>query len=243
MIEKLQFKGNERGGIWAGIPVCLGFLLLAAWFLLGPDLATIPDSKASIIPLEYLSTEPRRIMLADPPVITIDGFERTCMDCHKMFPPREVAPGWLLQHRHVVLNHGINDQCRNCHDSIDRDRLVLQSGESIPYARVVELCAKCHGPIYRDWERGMHGRTQGYWDKDKGEQHRLSCTECHNPHTPRVPAMEPVRPLPPPNTLRMSKPAEGHQGTPEKDPLRQAMKSAGQKPSHIDQKPSHEGGE
>jgi hypothetical protein len=109
MIVKKRFVRKERGSAWAGLPVGVVFLLLAAWFVAGPDLTSIPLTKASIIPEEYLSIQPRRSMLTDPPVIFIDGFERTCMDCHKMFPPRDIPAEWLLQHRHIVLNHGIND--------------------------------------------------------------------------------------------------------------------------------------
>ena len=35
------------------------------------------------------------------------------------------------------------------------NRLVLHGGESIPYSEVPRLCQKCHGPTYRDWERGI----------------------------------------------------------------------------------------
>ena len=101
---------------------------------------------------------------------------------------------------------------------------MLQSKESIPYSGVTRLCAGCHGPTYRDWERGMHGRTDGYWDETLGEPHRLSCTECHDPHWPRIPAMEPVAPLPPPHTLRMDlhEKREGFKHE-ERDPLRQVL--------------------
>jgi len=171
---------------------------------------------------EYLSTAPRRKILGDIPVINIDGYDRTCMDCHKLFPARDAAPEALLQHKNILLDHGINDRCRNCHDVKDRNRLVMASGDSISYGEVVLLCAKCHGPIYRDWEHGMHGRTNGYWDSKRGKQRRLSCIECHDPHSPRIPAMDPLAPLPPPKTLRMGEPGEHD---PEKtDPLRRSLK-------------------
>ena len=69
------------------------------------------------------------------------------------------------------------------------------------YDQVQDLCASCHGPTYRDWEKGIHGRTNGYWDTSKGEQTRLVCTQCHDPHAP---AFGKLVPLPGPNTLRMN---------------------------------------
>lgn len=220
----LDEKRRDGNGKWAGILVGPGLILLAGWFLWGPEIESLPETKSAQVNPAHLVTTPRRKPLIDPPIIHISGFDRTCMDCHKLFPPRENPPKQLLRHAHVILDHGINDQCRSCHDVQNRDRLVLQSKESIPYAEVTRLCAGCHGPTYRDWERGMHGRTNGYWDATRGESHRLGCTECHDPHQPRRPAMEPLAPLPPPHTLRMGlheKP-EQHDSE-ERDPLRQAL--------------------
>ncbi len=219
-----DFSRKSAGG-WIGFLIGPAFILLAGWFLQGPELAEIPEIKSVVVRPEMLDTTPRRDILGDPPIIEIDGFERTCMDCHKIFPARDDAPASLLQHQHVKLFHGINDRCRNCHDVKDRDRLLLTNGESIPYSDVVRLCARCHGPTYRDWERGMHGRTNGFWEAGLGERRRLGCTECHDPHDPRVPAMDPMMPLPSPNTLRMSLPsADPHIELEETDPLRRALR-------------------
>lgn len=174
------------------------FLLLAAWFYWGPLGINLPSYGPRVIDPQLLSTAPRRQILGDPPVMRINVYDRTCMDCHRVFPPRDDPPRQLLQHRHIVLDHGINDRCRNCHFLEDRDRLVLHGGEVIGFGRVVELCAKCHGPTYRDWQNGAHGRTNGFWDQTKGPIRRLGCTECHDPHQPRVPALDPVAPLPGP---------------------------------------------
>jgi hypothetical protein len=199
-------------------------LLLAAWFLWGPELTDLPVAVSPPVSVEDLSTAPRRTILGDPPVVKIDGFERNCMDCHMLFPASDEPPRKLQQHTDIVLDHGINDRCRNCHDAENRDRLVLESGESISYSEVDDLCAKCHGPTYRDWQRGMHGRTNGYWDASRGEPRKLKCIECHDPHNPRVPAMNPLPPLPPPTTLRMgSHPGHGVEDPVEEDPLRRAL--------------------
>ncbi len=198
-------RGRDGGApCWAGALVAPVFLALAVWFLLGPDGIDLPAEEPSAIDPALLATTPRREILGDPPVILIDGFQRTCMECHRLFQPREDGTSLqLMQHRHIKLDHGINDRCRNCHHVEDRDRLVLHDGTVIGYSDVVTLCSKCHGPTFRDWQRGAHGRTNGYWDASRGEVRRLGCTECHDPHTPRVPALDPMRPLPGPRAPRM----------------------------------------
>lgn len=210
---------------WIGIT----FFALAAWFLLGPKLLDLPTGGTPDFDRDALTTAPRRISLSDPPTIRIGGFDQTCMECHRMFPTREVPPEQLLRHDHIRLNHGINERCRNCHDVEDRDRLILPGGETIGFDQVVQLCAKCHGPTYRDWERGMHGRTNGHWDETRGPQRRLTCTECHDPHNPRQPAMDPIEPLPGPHALRAeaASPVDTH-GDPHRkpeheDPLRKFL--------------------
>jgi len=234
-------KGTAKSaGGWAGFLIGPAFVGLALWFFFGPDLAIIPLGKATAVNRTVLSTAPRRAVLGDPPVIRINGFNRTCNDCHKFFPPRSNPPKKLRQRGHVVLRHGINDRCRNCHDVENRNRLVLRSGRSISYSDATSLCGSCHGPIMRDWRLGLHGRTNGYWDPLLGERRRLICTECHDPHDPRTPAMDPLRPLPPPHTLRAGGAekgegaAFGHGGSAgeakkEADPLRRALRRAEEK--------------
>ena len=42
-------------------------------------------------------------------------------------------------------------------------------------------CGKCHGPLYKDWRVGLHGKRIGEWASD-GKKRWFVCTECHNPH-------------------------------------------------------------
>lgn len=202
-----------------------GFLALAAWLLFGPALTRVPSGGTTAVPADALRTTPRRTIVGDPPRITINNFERQCSDCHGIFDVNDKTPGASLQHQHIVLDHGINDQCRNCHNYDDMNQLVLYNGAPIPYRDVPQLCQKCHGPVFLDWERGIHGRVNDYWDAQRGPPRRLKCIQCHDPHRPRHPAMDPLLPLPGPNTLRMgASPAaeDRHTGT-ERDPLRTAV--------------------
>jgi hypothetical protein len=80
---------------------------------------------------------------------------------------------------------------------------VLSNGETIVFGEAPTLCAQCHGTTWRDWEQGMHGRANDYWDVTRGAVRWLSCVECHDPHAP---AFDPMQALPGPNTLRMGDP-------------------------------------
>ena len=184
------------------------FFLAASWFLWGPEHVVIPQARAKSVDRNRLDTGPHRKILGDPPVIRINEFDRTCMDCHRIFLNKQ-PKSKPDKHRHIQPRHGINTRCYDCHDREDRDRLVLRDGRTIPYTEIVILCAQCHVSIHRDWKVGLHGRQSGFWDVSKGQRKRLLCTECHDPHRPRHPVMGGVEPLPPPNTLRMGTP-ESH---------------------------------
>jgi len=179
------------------------FLVLTGWLFITRDWADIPHAEHVPIARQDITTDPMRRPLPDPPWVESGGYELTCMACHRIFESLPDKPRRLMQHRHVALDHGLNDRCLNCHDRDDRNLLVLASGETILFADAPRLCAQCHGTTYRDWSQGMHGRTNDYWDVTRGPRRRLSCTECHDPHAPAYDAM---RPLAGPNTLRMGKP-------------------------------------
>jgi len=95
----------------------------------------------------------------------------------------------------TLLHGGGNLWCLNCHNADDRDRLVKLNGELLTFNQSQLLCGECHGPKLLDWERGIHGKTTGYWDgaRDVDEiSERRLCVECHSPHAPAFPAMEPL---------------------------------------------------
>lgn len=194
--------------------------LLAAW-LVGPVLLVlagvmydqrqdidVPHVERVIVAKRDFTTEPMRSLPADPPVTIIAGFEKKCTECHRLFDSPEATPPWLTQHCEVTTDHGLSDQCLDCHDRDNRNLLVLSGGRTVPFAESSRLCAKCHGLTWRDWQRGVHGRTVDYWDTSRGPSRRLACIECHDPHAP---AYQPMRPLPGPVTLRMGDPnRNGH---------------------------------
>lgn len=180
-------------------------VVLAIAFALGPDCLDLPVPERAMVAGEDISPEPRRVALGDPPIVHVAAFDRDCMDCHMIF---KTAEWWdhdrpLLQHRHVQLAHGLNDRCLGCHDRLDRNLLVSGQGETVPFDQSSRHCGMCHGPAYRDWEVGSHGKALGSWDTQSPERARTECVACHDPHAP---AYEPYVPLPAPNTLRMGTP-------------------------------------
>ena len=88
--------------------------------------------------------------------------------------------------------HGRNVQCFNCHDPENLDTLKTRDGRSLKWAESTQLCASCHGPTYRDWEIGIHGRVSGHWDRSRGPQQRVECASCHHPHAPQFPSLPPA---------------------------------------------------
>jgi hypothetical protein len=179
------------------------FLVLAAGLFVTRDQVSVPHVTQVPVSRQDITTDPLRLPLPDPPWIAAGGYELTCMECHRLFESLPDTPRRLMHHLHIALDHGLNDRCLNCHDRDDRNRLVLSSGETIPFAESPSLCAECHGTTWRDWQRRVHGRTDDYWDATWGPPRTLSCVECHDPH---VPAIGPMRPLPGPRTLRMGEP-------------------------------------
>ncbi len=124
----------------------------------------------------------------------------TCYACHdeKKRVELHLDPnGKVLlpkEHEDIVMRHGRNnrnDHCFNCHDSTKIDMLKTRDGRQLKIEESTQLCASCHGPTYRDWEAGIHGRRSGYWDRQQGPLVRQDCASCHDPHAPAFPSMKP----------------------------------------------------
>jgi len=133
---------------------------------------------------------------------------RNCASCHAAGKPVKLevdAKGnTVIPPAHagdLVMAHGQNSRnsaCFNCHDPNKLDQLVTRDGTKLKLTEATPLCASCHGPTYRDWEAGIHGRTTGFWNRQLGASERLGCASCHDPHAPAFPKMIPLpgpRPL------------------------------------------------
>lgn len=170
----------------------------------GPDL---PDSDMHVVDPALLDTGPMRLAL-DEPVYSAGPFDQSCNACHSKVEPRDRRAGErMIQHTELHHDHGANNRCFNCHDTEQRNLLRLYTGEQIEFNDAVRLCAQCHGPVYRDWQRGAHGKTTQSWLPGQGV--RLNCVDCHDPHAPAFGQMDL---LAGPSTWRMGE-VDAHDAT------------------------------
>lgn len=119
-----------------------------------------------------------------------------CATCHATKPANADAKlGTPLSqfHQGLIGKHG-SLSCTSCHNPTDGyASLRLADGKGVPYSEVMTLCAQCHGPQARDYQRGAHGGMTGYWDLTAGGRVRNTCIECHDPHAPKYPTVQPAR--------------------------------------------------
>jgi hypothetical protein len=209
-----RFPGGARFAGWlASMLMVAG---LGAWSLLvqaenpGPNAApislTAPPTNlpvvAKVAPQQPPVGLPTDTHLDKTPPRQTDGLDLVksgwtynCMECHKLFPAKWHYDRPMNEHKNIKLDHGNNRFCLNCHHPKNRNAFVDYDGAEITEADVVLLCAKCHGPTYRDWEAGVHGRQNGFWKADAGAKTKLRCIQCHDPHSPQFKAMKPLAPL------------------------------------------------
>ena len=187
------------------------FLALFAAFLLKAwgrptRLAPIPLVDAS-----FTSNTTVRVSYAQLDSAKADLSDFDCYACHERNKPptlRFDGQHNLLipkEHSDLVMGHGShnrNNLCFNCHDETNLEVLQTRDGRQLKLSESTPLCGSCHGPTYRDWEAGAHGRTSGYWNRKLGSITRQDCVSCHNPHAPKFPSRQPA---PGPHPLRSPK--------------------------------------
>lgn len=168
-----------------------------------PPLKPIP-----LVNLQFIAPTTIRTSYVQMIRLQADLSDFDCYGCHE----KNKAPtlrydtnhNLVIPHEHadIVMGHGRhnrNNNCFNCHDEQNLLLLQTRDGRQVKLEDSPPLCGSCHGPTYRDWEAGAHGRTGGYWKRDAGELKRLICVDCHDPHSPRIP---PRTPAPGPHPLR-----------------------------------------
>jgi hypothetical protein len=184
------------------------FLTLSAAFVLDWWGRISPLPPIPLVAPSYTNTSTVRISGAELVRTGEDASGLDCYACHDRDKPVIlsfddnqnviVAP----EHEDIVLNHGRhhrNNNCFNCHNEANLELLQTRDGRDIKLLESSPLCGSCHGPTYRDWEAGAHGRTSGYWDASAGASRREDCVSCHDPHAPGFPVQAPA---PPPRPLR-----------------------------------------
>jgi len=117
-----------------------------------------------------------------------------CSDCHMPGDEVNAVPRALEEeHEDKRLMHGESTiWCLDCHDRDERDHLHGASGNPIPFEDSHKLCGQCHGRMYQEWKRGVHGKRIGSWS---GTKQYYTCLMCHNPHSPHIKPLEP-KPMP-----------------------------------------------
>jgi hypothetical protein len=199
---------NSQKTAWVLTGLTAGFLALTAAFL--ADLWGHPYSLPPhpLVDPSFTNRATVRQSLAELTRSGADTSEFECYVCHEQAKPpvlRYDAEHNLIipkEHENIVMSHGRhnrNNNCYNCHDESNLELLQVRDGRELKLADSTPLCGSCHGPTYRDWEAGVHGRTSGYWNRKLGAAKREDCVSCHNPHSPKFP---PRQPAPGPNPLR-----------------------------------------
>lgn len=192
--------------------LAIGFGSLAALFAANlwgriPAPQTIP-----LVAPEFLEQTPWRRSYADLVALKEDLSDFDCYACHeKAKPPpikfdanhRIIIP---KEHANIEMGHGSHDRnnlCYNCHNEANLVTLQVRDGRELKFEHSTAMCGSCHGPTFRDWEAGAHGRTSGHWDPSRGPAQRLACVNCHDPHSPRIPTRPPA---PGPHNLHATEP-------------------------------------
>jgi len=188
--------------------VGIAFVLLCLAFLTNlwgrtPILPEIPPVDDVFTNTATVRMSGKELAAADEDV---SGFD--CYACHEEGKELKLEfddeGGIVLpeDHNDLVMGHGRhrrNDNCFNCHNEENLRLLQTRDGRQLELMNSTPLCGSCHGPTYRDWEAGAHGRTGGTWTRAEGVFTRRDCVSCHNPHSPRFPS---IAPAPGPHPLR-----------------------------------------
>lgn len=158
-----------------------------------PPTTETPAEMSQKHELHILKPEHPRVLTGK---VRSDGTPETvsCSTCHSTKEPNvALASSTDLKDFHVGMKftHG-SLSCLSCHNVDNYDELKLADGRGVSFPNVMTLCAQCHGPQYRDYQRGSHGGMTGYWDLTKGPRTRNHCVTCHDPHSPAYPKMMPV---------------------------------------------------
>lgn len=198
-------ESNRTAATLAGLAVC--FLALTGYFLLNlggrPELQEIP-----LVDISFTNRATARMSAAETIRTGGDASGQDCYACHERDKPPKLKfnPDQSVinakEHMDIVMGHGThgrNNNCFNCHNETNLELLQTRDGKELKLVDSVPLCGSCHGPTYRDWEAGSHGRTSGYWKRDAGPVERQQCVSCHDPHTPKF---KPWKPAPGPHTIR-----------------------------------------
>jgi len=188
-------KNREATGVVL-ITLSVAFTALAAAFLREPWGHPQHPADIPLVDLQFVQPSTIRTSYVQLIEAKADLSEFDCYICHEKGKPPplrfDTSQNLIIptEHSNITMQHGRhnrNNNCFNCHDEHNLELLQTRDGHEVKLAESPPLCGSCHGPTYRDWEAGVHGRTGGYWDRALGEFKRQICVDCHNPHQPKIP--------------------------------------------------------
>jgi hypothetical protein len=199
---------SKTSGVIFGLVAIFCILAVVFGRFSSPTQGLIPP--IPLVDPQFVSTATIRTSYVQLVKMKADLSDFDCYACHEKGKPPTLRYDTNLnliipqEHSDIVMAHGRhnrNNNCFNCHDEHNLELLQTRDGHEVKFETSPLLCGSCHGPTYRDWEAGAHGRTGGFWDlKLPGaEAKRQICVDCHNPHHPKIP---PRKPAPPPHPLR-----------------------------------------
>ena len=192
-------KADRTGTVL--VVLAIAFFALTLRFATGGRPPSSKPAPISLVNTQFLDTATFRKSYAQLKREKADLSDFDCYACHEKGKPptlkfdaqhKIVVP---KEHEDVVMGHGAhnrNNNCFNCHDEQNLELLQARDGRQIKFDESPALCGSCHGPTYRDWEAGAHGRIGGYWDRAAGPIQRQICVDCHNPHSPKIPQRKPA---------------------------------------------------
>lgn len=145
---------------------------------------TGPTSQAAPLNPQYYLPETARAEILNQKSIV-----GNCHLCHAYWVaiPRSIKTSSpRFAHGDIILDHGGNDRCYNCHHIADRNTYTANDGSTLMTELPEELCRRCHGLIYQDWQHGTHGKWIGQWAPfNKWDRTNITCNQCHDPHAPK----------------------------------------------------------
>jgi hypothetical protein len=173
------YSGSSNWGLFITVPICLCLIVYFLAVSLGPS--DSPVDTEILKPAWYTPKTARAEELQNKSMVG------NCFLCHAYWvgipDPTVVRPKFA--HSTIQLNHGANDRCYNCHLIQDRNKYTANDGSGIMLVNVEQMCARCYGLIYNDWQSGTHGVRRGQWlPQTVFERINFKCTECHDPHSP-----------------------------------------------------------
>ncbi len=155
-----------------------------------------PAPSASVFPVT-IHQPPRLVSIETGGVDARGEPQRApCVTCHSMREKTTVPTSTTeMREFHVgmTFSHG-GLTCASCHRGGQPPMLGLADGRSVPTSEAMQLCAQCHGPQYRGYQRSAHGGGRGHWDLSRGPREKNHCVDCHDPHVPKFQPSTPVLP-------------------------------------------------